>query len=44
MPDWISGNNLKLLVAGTDRTVKRENGWCSFIINTVSSHEVAVIG
>jgi hypothetical protein len=44
MPVGISGNNLKLLVAGTAGTVKRENGWCSFIINTVSNHEVAVIG
>jgi hypothetical protein len=43
MPDGISGNNLKLLVAGTDGTVNRENGWCIFKINTVSNHEVAVI-
>jgi hypothetical protein len=43
IPDGISGSNLKLLVSGTDGTVKRENGWCSFIINAVSDHEVAVI-
>ena len=43
VPDGISGNDLKLLVAGTNGTVKRENGWCSFIINTISNHEVAVI-
>lgn len=43
IPDGISGSNLKLLVSGTDGTVKRENGWCSFIINAVSNHEVAII-
>jgi hypothetical protein len=43
MPDWISGNNLKLLVSGTAGTAVREKGWCSFIISEIKDHEVAVI-
>jgi hypothetical protein len=43
MPDWISGNNLKLLVSGTSGTVEREKDWCIFIISTINDHEVAII-
>jgi hypothetical protein len=43
LPDGIPGMKLKFLVSGGQGNVKTEKGWCSFIINSVSDHEVAVL-
>jgi hypothetical protein len=43
LPEGVPGQTLKFLVSGEPGTVRTEKGWCSFIINSVSDHEVAVI-
>lgn len=43
LPEDVSGSDLKLLVSGRSDEIKPENGWSSFIIDSVKDHEVAVI-
>jgi hypothetical protein len=43
LPEGVTGSNIKFLVSAKSGIVTTENGWCSFTVNTIVDHEVALI-
>ena len=44
VPEGVSVNSARLLVAGKDATIGQKNRWVTFEVPKVTDHEVVVLG